>query len=226
MDDYKANRYGHRERMRNQYIEGGFAGMSDSSILELFLGQMIPQRDVKPIVYELQNHFNSLEGIFNASLDELKKINSIGENTATLINLAGKMMGNMQGDEDVRCLRSIPERRKHLKRICAELKTGTIVITSLDNRGYICYNQFISASAQLSPKIKVSIAEWLIDSNASSCIVAYYTPNNEPLEIYINFFSDVKFEINKIGVRLTDAGIIADGNILLLSESAYKAFIQ
>ncbi len=83
MPDY----LGHRQRIRGKYQKSGFANWHDYEILELILTYAIPRKDTKPIAKALLRKFKSIRGVFDAEIEELKKINGIGANAGMLINL-------------------------------------------------------------------------------------------------------------------------------------------
>lgn len=82
----------HRERMRNRFIKSNGNGLSDYELIELLLSYAVPRKDVKPIAKELINKFDSFSGVFDASIDELKKINGIGDISSVLLLLVKKLM--------------------------------------------------------------------------------------------------------------------------------------
>ena len=70
----KLERRGHRQRMRDAYLRGGADSMADHNMLELFLSLVIPQKDVKPLAYDLINTFGSLERVVSASPQRLMEV--------------------------------------------------------------------------------------------------------------------------------------------------------
>ena len=78
----------HRKRMRERFLQGeSFDSFAVHELLEMFLYYSIPRADTNPIAHELFEHFGSLKGIFNASVDELEEIDGIGKQTAVLIKM-------------------------------------------------------------------------------------------------------------------------------------------
>lgn len=78
---------GHRQRLRQRFEENQLHGFSDHEILELLLTYAIPRIDVNPLAHRLVNTFGSLSGVLEASPDELKKVEGIGERSASLLSL-------------------------------------------------------------------------------------------------------------------------------------------
>lgn len=83
MEDYQK---GHRERLRNRYLEKGFAGFTDREKLEYFLCLCIPRKDVKPLADLLLKKYKTISKVIDQPVDELKTVDGIGESTA--INIA------------------------------------------------------------------------------------------------------------------------------------------
>lgn len=78
---------GHRERLRQRFVREGLAAFEDHNVLELLLFYAIPRRDTNPIAHELIRRFGSLEQVLEAPLEELVKVDGVGETAANLIKL-------------------------------------------------------------------------------------------------------------------------------------------
>jgi DNA repair protein RadC len=79
--------HGHRERLRQRFAQSGFEGFHDYEILELLLTYAIPRTDIKPIAKALLKHFDTLAGVFDAPVAELKQIKGMGEKGAVFLTL-------------------------------------------------------------------------------------------------------------------------------------------
>ncbi|MCI5060629.1 MAG: DNA repair protein RadC [Alphaproteobacteria bacterium] len=73
---------GHRDRLRQRFIEGGADALPDYELLELILFMAIPRRDVKPVAKDLIDRFDDLNGVLSATPKELEGIKGISETTA------------------------------------------------------------------------------------------------------------------------------------------------
>ena len=49
----KPHYFGHRDRLRQRFLQGGPDALADYELLELVLFMAIPRRDVKPIAKQL-----------------------------------------------------------------------------------------------------------------------------------------------------------------------------
>jgi DNA repair protein RadC len=78
----KPHYHGHRERVREKFLDHGPDSFADYELLELVLFTVIPLKDTKPLAKTLLAKFGGLPEIMNASIDELVKIDGIKHNTA------------------------------------------------------------------------------------------------------------------------------------------------
>ena len=78
---------GHRERMKQRFMEQGLDVFDDHQVLELLLFYSMPRKDTNPLAHQLLEHFGSLEAVFEAPTEELKKISGIGDSAVTLLRL-------------------------------------------------------------------------------------------------------------------------------------------
>ena len=80
---------GHRERIRQKYLQGGYSAFLEYEILELLLTYAIPIKDTKPIAKELIEKFGNLDGVVMASIDELMSVKGIKQNSTIFLKLLG-----------------------------------------------------------------------------------------------------------------------------------------
>ncbi len=78
---------GHRQRMKERFIEQGLEGFAPHEALELLLFYAIPQKDVNPLAHTLIDRFGSFSNVLEAPVSELSTIPGIGPSTAAFITL-------------------------------------------------------------------------------------------------------------------------------------------
>ena len=69
---------GHRDRMKQRFLEHGLDNFSDHEVLELLLYYVIPRGDVNPLAHRLLDHYGSLRAVFDADPSDLQKISGVG----------------------------------------------------------------------------------------------------------------------------------------------------
>ena len=92
-NDWQERGKGHRERLRQKFLEGGFDRFSDEEAIEFLLTLGTPRKDVKLIAREALKQFGSLAAVLSAPLDKLIQVKGIYQYKAILcwtIKLAGQ----------------------------------------------------------------------------------------------------------------------------------------
>ena len=65
---------GHRERLKQSFIEHGLDAMNDITALELLLFYAVPRRDTNELAHRLLDRFENLSNVFQASIQELTEV--------------------------------------------------------------------------------------------------------------------------------------------------------
>jgi DNA repair protein RadC len=75
--------HGHRDRLRQRFLQAGSDALHDYEMLELVLFRAIPRRDVKPLAKELIATFGSFAEVIAAPIERLKEVEGLGEAAIT-----------------------------------------------------------------------------------------------------------------------------------------------
>lgn len=92
----KPHYHGHRDRLRERFAQGGEEALADYELLELYLFNSIPRRDVKPIAKELIATFGSFADVIAAPPERLAEVKGVSPKTALdlkLIKAAATKLG-------------------------------------------------------------------------------------------------------------------------------------
>lgn len=96
---------GHRERLRNRFIETEGEGFFKHEIIELLLFYAIPRINTNETAHMLlESNNNSISELFESDIDELCTIKGIGKNTAVFIKFISelsKIYPNFSGSVDL-----------------------------------------------------------------------------------------------------------------------------
>ena len=77
----------HRQRMMERCQKTGFASFADHEILEMLLYYSKPRCDTNETAHLLLERFGRIDGVFEASVEELTQIDGIGLHSAILLQL-------------------------------------------------------------------------------------------------------------------------------------------
>jgi len=79
-EEKKPGHLGHRQRLRQRFLEAGPGALADYEMLELLLFHAIPRRDTKPLAKDLIEAFGSYRAVLRAGIDDLTTIKGVSEN--------------------------------------------------------------------------------------------------------------------------------------------------
>ena len=89
---------GHRQRLREKFLEGGFERFSDAEVVEFLLTLGTPRRDVKPCAREALRRFGSLSAVLSAPVEKLTEIHGIGQKNALYLKFVHQVAGRYLKD--------------------------------------------------------------------------------------------------------------------------------
>ena len=84
---------GHRKRMRERFLRDGIDSLQDHEVLELLLFYAIPRQDTNELAHRLLTKFRTLSGVFDAPIEELKRVEGIGGTTAVFLKTYPEVFG-------------------------------------------------------------------------------------------------------------------------------------
>jgi hypothetical protein len=79
---------GHRERLRQRFLAGDRAALSEEALLELLLSYAIVRRDVQPLAKSLLTRFGNLNAVLAADAAALSQVSGVKDTTIALLKLA------------------------------------------------------------------------------------------------------------------------------------------
>ena len=79
--------HGHRERLREKFLESGLSGFHEYEVIELLLTLTTPRKNCKPIAKALLKDFKTLSGVLEASAEELCQISGVGPKNVLALRL-------------------------------------------------------------------------------------------------------------------------------------------
>lgn len=208
---------GHRQRLRNRFIQNGLDSFEDHNALELFLFYAIPNRDVNDLAHNLINEFGSLSAVFDARFDDLCKVKGISEYSASLIKLLPAMagryeQGKLSANETVF---DSPEKiAEYMSGIYFGVNREELYIICLDSA---CrFLKCIKLGSGEIDKVSVSyrnIAEQVFSTNAANVIVVHNHVSGivAPSAQDLVFTSSLISAMKGVGIRISDHIIMGNG---------------
>lgn len=171
---------GHRQRLKNRFLEDGLDNFQPHNILEMLLFYSIPRKDTNDIAHELIEKFGSLSGVFDADIEELVKVDYITENSATLIKMIPAMSRAylMDKSRHIKQLSNVEIIKEYLLGLFHGEKNEIVYVLFLNNSFDLISHYKLHEGSVNSTSVDVrKIMEYVVKTNASMIIVAHNHPN-------------------------------------------------
>ena len=214
---------GHRERMKNRFLETGLDGFSDVNVLELLLFYAIPRQDINPLAHALLERFGSFKAVMESSKEDLMSVKGLGQNAASLILLTGKINKRyllskrkfgmrLAGPEDV--FEYVAplfafESTEHLFLLCMDSENRVLDCSEIA-RGEV-------DSVYGNPRKIITIA---VNCHASKIILAHNHPSGVviPSPQDMVFTNELQKSLSMFQIQLSDHVIVGDGEYLSMRQ--------
>lgn len=205
----------HRKRFRKRYLDSNAEGFSEHELLELLLFYSIPRVNTNNIAHALIERFGSLNGVMEASIDELKLVDGVGENSAILINLTMRL-AKQYADACYKTSKRIVTvndlvdyANSHTFGAIKELVYGVFMD---DNLNVISTSIITVGTVNEAKPILRTIMELCVLKRATALAIFHNHPNGgvDPSSSDIDFTILLERELKIIGVTLVEH-IIVDG---------------
>lgn len=215
---------GHRKRLRERFIKNGLDNFEKHNILELLLFNSIPRQDTNEIAHRLIEEFGSFSGVFDAPVEELKKLDGIGENSAVLIKLIPAICKLYLDDKNIvgTLVRSTEESISFLLPKFIGETTELIYLLCLDNKSKVLGCPLLCrgdvTSVNFTPR---KVIETAIKLGATSVILAHNHPRGLalPSNDDINTTNQLLDTLNRVNIRFLDHIIVAGDEAVSLADS-------
>lgn len=214
---------GHRERMRNKYVNKGIEVFEQHEILEMLLFYAIPRKNTNDIAHRLLEACGSLSAVFDAPIDILMQ-QGLSYNAAVLLHMIPDLSRAYQSDKFDNEEKIITDENigKKMVHLFAGKNEECVYAFFLDAKGKEKYSGIISkgdaSSAPLFSKDIVSIAA---RCKAVTVIIAHNHPSGVafPSRADLEATADIADALDTIGIHLADHIIVAYRDYISLSST-------
>ena len=217
---------GHRQKMRRRFLTGGLDSFAPHEALELLLYYAIPRRDTNVLAHALLERYGSLSAVFNAPVEDLMRLEGIGESTAVLLHLVPQLSRRAGLEDAVQsaAISSSVQAGKYLLPLFEGKKREAVYQLCLDRKGKLLACKFLGEGGAASAVVDVrQVAENAILTAASAVILAHNHPSGVALPSPEDYaMTDrMKQALATVGAVLSDHIIVADGDFVSMADSGY-----
>ena len=219
---------GHRQRLRERFLQAGLTGFLDYEVVELLLTLNTPRQDCKDRAKELLERFKTLQGVFEANPEELARVKGIGPS-----NILG-----------LRLIKAVADRY-----LATQVVQGDVIGNSRDLKTYLAHaigrkNREVFAGIFLDAKNRVAAMEILfkgtltmsavypreviikaLEHRAAAVIFAHNHPSGDvsPSPEDIAITKRLVFALRHVGITVHEHVITGGSGFYSFAEQGYIA---
>jgi len=218
---------GHRQRMKQRFLEEGLDGFTDIQALEFLLFFALPRGDTNPVAHRLLEHFGSLSRVLEADVAELRNVPGISSHASILLSLVVQMcryyQTNSAAQEQI--LPTLDACGKYLLPRFFGRTKETVFMLCLDAKCKVLSCKCVGEGSINSTHISLRrIVEMAINSNATTVILAHNHPSGVavPSDEDIQTTRRVAAALDAVEVYLADHIIVADNDYVSMAQSGCR----
>ena len=215
---------GHRERLRDRFIKEGLDHFTQEQVLELLLFYSIPRQDTNEIAHDLVDYFGSLHQVLEAPVQELQKVEGIGERSAVLLRLMAEISRYYQVNRAIneKILNSIEACGRYLVPRFVGRRNETVFLLCLDAKCKLLCCREVSEGTVNAAGVSVrKVVETALAVNASSVVLAHNHPSGMALPSTEDVVTTrrIAAALRAVDVILVDHLVISDDDYVSLRQS-------
>lgn len=218
---------GHRNRLKNRFLNEGLTNFEDHNVLELLLFYSIPRSDTNEIAHELLNKFGSLHGVFEAGMEDLMSVNGISRHSAVLIKMIPELFV-VYGRDKVRDIQKINSsddaKQFFIPRFYGKVREEVQLVLLDDKMNIIKWVKMYEGSVNSANVPIRKIVEIAIENRATNVIIAHNHPTGLilPSKDDLRATAKVREALALVDVKLLDHVIVSDNEAASLKDSGYS----
>jgi len=207
---------GHRDRLRQKFLNGGLAAFLDYEIIELLLTLGTPRRDCKRPAREALREFKSFGGVLEARPEDLQKIPGIGSRNVFGLKLVHEVSRRFLKDRMMSrpVCHSSREVYEYLCHALRDLRTERFKALFLDPKNQVIEEKTLfEGTVDASAVYPREVIRDALRYEASALIFAHNHPSGDPEPSLCDreVTRDLVFAARVVQIKVLDH-IIVGGN--------------
>ena len=183
----------------------------------------LPRRDTNELAHRLLTRYGSLSALLQAPIEDLRRVEGVGESAAVLLKLVPAFVYKAQrsaGQETV--LNSTEKAGRYLLTCFAGERNEVIYQLCLDRKGKLLARKRLSEGGSAAAELNIRrLVENALLSSASAVILSHNHPSGIALPSREDYATTQQAQdaLRTIGVELLDHIIVAEDDYVSLADS-------
>ena len=220
----KADHSGHRNRLREKYIEHGIEALAPHEVIEMLLFNAVPYRNTNDIAKILLDRFGSLSAVFDASIEQLMNA-GLTKNQAAFLKMIPDVtrlyaMDRYDNPSKIVDFEKLPSYIINL--FIGYENEERVILLLLDKKmkelycGVVAEGTFNNAAISIRKIISLAL-----NYGAVAAVLAHNHPSGFALPSQSDYKTTIKIRdsLSNIGVDLIDHYVVADGDCVSMHEN-------
>lgn len=209
----KPHYLGHRQRLRERFLNGGADALPDYEMLEMVLFLAQPRGDTKPTAKALMDRFKSFAAVISADPAELREIPGIGDAAVVALKTVREAGIRMARDELIgrELLSSWQAVLNYCRASMAYEKTEQFRVFFLDRKNALIRDEVQQrGTVDQTSVYPREVMKRALDLGATAIILAHNHPSGDPTpsQADIAMTKEVRDAGSKLGIVVHDHVIV------------------
>jgi DNA repair protein RadC len=205
----------HRKRFRERILNTRDDDLVDYELLEAVLFYAIPRKNTNPVAHRLIKAFKSINGVLNANKRELKKVKGVGDATAEMLIIMGKLARQYPDDRQklIRYRFGSEETNEYLRSIFEDIEYERVYMVYLDGNKQIIKKKLLFEGSMENVSVDLAtLAKMSLDDEFKYSVCVHNHPSGIAKASYADRKTteliDKMFEM--LGMKFYDSVIVTE----------------
>ena len=214
---------GHRQRLREKFLNSGLDGFHDYEIIELLLTLGTPRTDCKQPAKDALKKWGSLKAVLEAPPKELKKIKGIGDHNVFGLKLTQDVARRYLADRivDMDYIQSSEDVLDYLRHNLRDKSQELFMVIYLNGRNQILKMETLfEGTLNTSAVYPREVVKKALENDASALVLVHNHPsgNPSPSQDDLTITKKLKESARTIDIYIHDHLIIAGNDVYSFSD--------
>ena len=214
---------GHRQRLREKFLNSGLDGFHDYEIIELLLTLGTPRSDCKQPAKDALKKWGSLKAVLEAPPKELKKIKGIGDHNVFGLKLTQDVARRYLADRivDMDYIQSSEDVLDYLRHNLRDKSQELFMVIYLNGRNQILKMETLfEGTLNTSAVYPREVVKKALENDASALVLVHNHPsgNPSPSQDDLTITKKLKEAARTIDIYIHDHLIIAGNDVYSFSD--------
>ena len=219
----KKSSEGHRQRLRDKFLNSSLEGFHDYEIIELLLTLGTPRKDCKQSAKEALMKFGTLKAVLEADAVDLKTVRGIGDKNVFGLKIAQAVARRYLADRvvDKDFIRSSKEVLEYLQHNLRDKNRELFMVIYLNGRNQIIkMEEVFEGTLSKSAVYPREVVKRALDNEAAALVFVHNHPsgNQKPSKEDLTITNKLKEAAQSIDVAIHDHLIIAGNEVYSFAD--------